>query len=230
MTSANSGNFTIAELDNTLTYDVRVRGLNTFGAGAWSAVQSRSPLSVTAPATPASPTAAAEVRAINFSWTAPAEDSDRPVASYRVRWRVSGTGTPGPWQDASGDDAECNDNDASNEAMCGVEVASSATSYEITGLDKVSYDVAVAAVNSAGASAWSGDTAAQATPLASTDATLLALAISPGSLTPSFNVATFSYDALLANSETGTAITAVLNQTPTRNSLCRKTAKPRRPA
>ncbi|MDA8023468.1 MAG: fibronectin type III domain-containing protein, partial [Gammaproteobacteria bacterium] len=207
----NSGNFTIAELDNTLTYDVRVRGLNTFGAGAWSAVQSRSPLSVTAPATPTSPTAAAAVRAINFSWTAPAEDSDRPVASYRVRWRVSGTGTPGPWQDASGDDAECNDNDADNEAMCGVEVASSATSYAITGLDKVSYDVAVAAVNSAGASAWSGDTAAQATPLASTDATLLALAISPGSLTPSFDAATFSYDALLANSETGTEITAVLN-------------------
>ena len=107
-----SGNITIAGLDNALTYDVRVRGLNTFGVGAWSAVQSRSPLSVTAPATPTSLTAAAAVRAINASWTAPAEDSDRPVASYRVRWRVSGSGTPGAWQDASGDDAECNDNDA----------------------------------------------------------------------------------------------------------------------
>ena len=209
--SSRSGSADITGLDNALTYDVRVRGLNTFAPGAWSAVQTRSPLSVTAPATPTSPTAAAAVRAINFSWTAPAEDSDRPVASYRVRWRVSGTGTPGPWQDASGNDAECNDSNTNNEAQCGVEVASSATSYAITGLDKVSYDVAVAAVNSAGASAWSGDTAAQATPLASTDATLLALAISPGSLTPSFDAATFSYDALLANSETGTEITAVLN-------------------
>ena len=44
-----------------------------------------------------------------------------------------------------------------------------------------------------GASAWSGDTAAQATPLASTDATLLALAVTPGSLSPSFDAATLSY-------------------------------------
>ena len=171
------------------------------------------------PDAPANFSAAAGVRSIAADWNAPANDGFAEVTAYRVRWRVSddGSGTPGAWQDASGDDAECNDNDADNDAMCGVEVAASSTAYAISGLDAVSYDVAAAAVNSAGIGAWSD---AQATPRKSSNANLSALHPSAGGLTPVFTAATLTYELFLLNAQaTSITVTATLADTSARFTL-----------
>ncbi|MDA7996267.1 MAG: cadherin-like beta sandwich domain-containing protein, partial [Gammaproteobacteria bacterium] len=205
----------ITGLDDALTYDVRVRGLNTFGAGTWSTTQSATPSSVQTPGVPQLSALGSRERGLETQILA----GSGAAASYRVRWRLadadgSGPGTaPGAWQDANGADAECNDNDADNDHMCGEEVALSsgaATLYLITGLELALYDVSAAAVNSAGASAWSA--VQQGTPIVSADATLSNLAVSAGQLSPAFASVWRTYEVLLDRAESGIAITATLNQ------------------
>ncbi|MGR3985370.1 MAG: fibronectin type III domain-containing protein, partial [Gammaproteobacteria bacterium] len=105
------------------------------------------------------------------------------ITSYRARWRLSDAdggmpgAQPGDWQDASGDDAECNDADPGNDAMCGEETSGDAR-HTISGLtDDTQYDVAVAAVHSAGAGEWSGGADARVIPNDRRDAFLSDLAV-----------------------------------------------------
>ena len=189
----------ITGLDDALTYDVRVRGLNTFGAGTWSTTQSATPSSVQAPSVPQ--LSRLGILARGFGVTISAGVGGGAAVSYRLRWRLAdadgdGSGTtPGAWQDANGADAECNDNNAANDNECGMEVAVASTPttiYDITGLELALYDVSVAAVNSAGTSAWSA--AQQGTPFVSSDATLSNLAVSAGQLSPEFSAVSHIYE------------------------------------
>ena len=207
--------YQIPGLTGGIAYDVRARSENGIGAGAWSTVQSETPIMVTTPGEPVSVSAAVGARQIFVNWSMPADSGNGVISDYRVRWRLSdadggGGGTAaGAWQDSEGDDAEC-DAAPGNDHLCGE--SGGEPPYTITGLDTVSYDVAVAAVNSAGAGAWSGDTATQATPLASSDATLSGLMLSAGVLSPRFGILQEAYTALLQNTSASVTITASLSQ------------------
>ena len=151
---------TASDSSTTKTYTVVIRRDPT-APGA--------PTGVSASAGPLSGT-------VVLAWTAPTNTGGIGVAltGYRVRWRTAGNDGPdgvsgnaddvaaGPWQDSSGDDAECNDSDATNEASCG-EQTTGAAAHTVSGLtDGTPYDISLASVSAHGVSAWSA--AVQVTP------------------------------------------------------------------
>ncbi|MGR3915145.1 MAG: cadherin-like beta sandwich domain-containing protein, partial [Gammaproteobacteria bacterium] len=178
------------------------------------------------PGAPASVAAAPSARGdrADVTWSPPTEFggvslTESAITAYRVRWRAAAQdpdGTPGnaddvaagAWQDLAGDDAECADADAANDAECG-EDARSGSAYTIAGLTPATtYDVAVAAVTAQGAGAWSADAGAQVAPDAMTDAalkSLLAIGIAADKtettlqLQPVFDADIFSYTATMPN-------------------------------
>ncbi|MGR3985231.1 MAG: cadherin-like beta sandwich domain-containing protein, partial [Gammaproteobacteria bacterium] len=182
-----------------------------------------------APGAPAAVTAAAGARAdrADITWTPPTDFggvslTEASITAYRVRWRISDTDSgmpgaqPGDWLDSAGADAECNNADAADDAMCG-EDPRSGSAYTISGLtNDTQHDVAVSAINSAGAGEWSGGTAAQITPNAEKDETLSELAItgsdaSTPALSPVFDADTTAYTAAVVNA----SISATVTATPT---------------
>ncbi|MDA7962827.1 MAG: cadherin-like beta sandwich domain-containing protein, partial [Gammaproteobacteria bacterium] len=130
--------------------------------------------------------------AANITWAPPADLGDvtvdaTSISSYRIRWRTAGNDGPdgvsgntddvaaGAWQDANGDDAECNDTDATNDADCG-EATSGGAAHVLSGLtDGTPYDISLAAVNAHGIGAWSEEV--QVTTSGDADATLSGLIV-----------------------------------------------------
>lgn len=120
------------------TYGVRVRAVNSQGAGAWSssvsqvaAVPSDAPTSLTL-----TPTAGG----LDLSWTAPAYTGGSAISDYSVRYTPSGG------------------------SASTVLTGSTSTTHSLTGLTPgTSYDVQVAAVTAVGTGAYSS--AVAATPL-----------------------------------------------------------------
>ncbi|MDA8007930.1 MAG: cadherin-like beta sandwich domain-containing protein, partial [Gammaproteobacteria bacterium] len=130
--------------------------------------------------------------AANITWAPPADLGDvtvdaTSISSYRIRWRTAGNDGPdgvsgntddvaaGAWQDAAGDDAECNDTDATNDADCG-EATSGGAAHVLSGLtDGTPYDISLAAVNAHGIGAWSEEV--RVTTSADADATLANLEV-----------------------------------------------------
>jgi titin len=131
-----AGTINLTSLTNGVSYSVRLRALNAFGAGAASTSVTASPVA-SAPAAPAI-TLVAERNRISVSLTQ-ASDGGAPISSYEYTIDGGTTWIGAAW------------------------VPGSALSFNILGLSNgTSYNVQVRAINSAGAGAAS--TSATATP------------------------------------------------------------------
>ena len=127
--------YTIRGLTNATEYEVQVRGVNSFGDGAWSEGGTVSPPTV-APTTPSVTTDRFD---LEVSWTAPTDTAT--ITSYDVRYI-----------ETSADETV----DANWTVVYSV-WTSGTLHYTITGLDQaVSYDVQVRSTNGGGESPWSG--------------------------------------------------------------------------
>ena len=174
---------TITGLDSGTQYDVRVRAVNTVGAGAWSDTATGTP--PTPPGTPTIDELTAAVTTLTVEWSPPADDGGAEVTSYDARYI-----------ETSADEAV--------DANWTVEQAWTSgdgdLSHTITGLDSgTQYDVEVRATNAVGQGAWSADETA--TTSLSSDATLSALALTGSTLHPSFASGTTSYEASTGHAE-----------------------------
>ena len=124
---ARSTGATITGLDNGTTYEVRVRAVNSVGAGDWSPIGRGTPVAAASAPTALTVTAGDEQLVVN--WQAPADDG-AAIESYEVEHRREG----GSWERQT----------------------STATTVTITGLDNgTTYEVRVRAVNSVGVGDWS---------------------------------------------------------------------------
>ncbi|WP_144720166.1 fibronectin type III domain-containing protein [Agrococcus jejuensis] len=123
----------VSGLVDGLEYEVRVAAVNAAAAGAWSATASATPRSV--PDAPATLEAAASAGAVTLTWSAPASDGGARILSWAVEHRIAGTQE---WTTPAGLEQ------------------SSATGALVSDLaDGTAYEFRVAAVNVAGAGAWS---------------------------------------------------------------------------
>ena len=111
--------FTITSLTNHLTFDVRVRAVNSLGSGPWSQTQGRTSRDEPAPVTGL--TVAAGNQELRLSWTAPVQN----VTGYQVEYKES---TASAWTAADH-----------------TGIATKATIDELT--NGTTYDVRVRAVN-----------------------------------------------------------------------------------
>ena len=123
--------YVIRNLTNGTEYDVRVRGVNTFGDGAWSGEATATP--ATLPGAPANvsatPTSNGEV---TIQWDAPADDGGAAVSRYTVQYA---------------------DNSAFTNSTTGDSTATSLKTGQLTlGTE---HHFRVRAVNAVGNSAWS---------------------------------------------------------------------------
>ena len=133
---------TITGLDNGTTYEVRVRAVNSVGAGDWSPIRRGTPVAAASPpSAPSALTVTAGDGQLVVSWQAPADDG-AAIDDYEVEHRREG----GSWERQT----------------------STATTVTITGLDNgTAYEVRVRALNSVGDGDWSDS--ATGTPVASGD-------------------------------------------------------------
>ena len=120
----------ITGLDNDTGYVVRVRAVNSQGAGAAAEVAA-TPRPPAVPGPPREVAAEARDRGLRVTWTSPSSDGRTPVTAYEIQWRT-----------------------ASGAFGTAVEVGAAIRLHEITGLDNdTGYVVRVRAVNSQGAGA-----------------------------------------------------------------------------
>ncbi len=122
---------TITDLDNGITYSVRVAAVNNEGRGHWSTLVSAT-LQVTPPSAPTNLTAISKHTTIILSWNAP-YNGGSAITDYIIQYR-------------KGDD----------EFKTFKDNTSTKTSVTVTGLtNDVSYDFRVAAKNKMNTGAWS---------------------------------------------------------------------------
>ena len=118
----------ITGLYNDTGYVVRVRAVNSQGAGAAAEVAA-TPRPPAVPGPPREVAAQARDRGLRLTWTSPSSDGRTPVTAYEIQWRTA----PGAFG-------------AADEVDAGMRL------HEITGLDNdTGYVVRVRAVNSQGA-------------------------------------------------------------------------------
>ncbi|MGR3914256.1 MAG: fibronectin type III domain-containing protein [Gammaproteobacteria bacterium] len=131
---------TIAGLTTGAVYQVQVAAVNSHGRGGWSAAQT---------ATPGTPSAPRDVAAIlpgnaklTLTWSAPERDGGADIENYRARWAEGADSVS--WINPPG---------ASGREIRG---GASTLTYTLSGLTNGSvYAVQIAAENSRGAGAWS---------------------------------------------------------------------------
>ena len=122
--------YEITGLDNDTGHVVRVRAVNSQGAGAAADIGA-TPRPPTVPGPPREVAAQARDRGLRVTWTSPSSDGRTPVTGYEIQSRT-GSGAFG----------------------AAVELGADMRLYEITGLDNdAGYVVRVRAVNSVGAGA-----------------------------------------------------------------------------
>ena len=120
----------ITGLDNDTGHVVRVRAVNSVGAGTAAEVGA-TPRPPTVPGPPREVAAQARDRGLRVTWQASASDGRTPVTGYEIQWRT-----------------------ASGAFGAAVELGADMRLYEIVGLDNdAGYVVRVRAVNSVGAGA-----------------------------------------------------------------------------
>ena len=124
---------TITGLDNSKTYDVRVRAANAVGDGPWSESASGSP-TATIPAAPDAPTLTSGNAQITVTWVAPTNTGGRALSSFKVRHSTDGS----TWTTVT--------------VSGGSSTSTTLSSGIVNG---TSYQVQVAATNDIGDSLWS---------------------------------------------------------------------------
>ena len=185
----------VADTDNTnTTYEdhfpagttrhYRVSAINSVGTGAASNVAT-----LTVPGAPTGLMATASgTNTINLSWTAPSNDGGSAISGYRIEVSSDGGSS---WISLVVDTDDTN------------------TTYEDRQPAGTTRHYRVSAINSVGTGAASNvDDATTATTTLSTDATLSALALSGGTLAPTFVSTMETYTATVGNSVTATTVTA----------------------
>ena len=185
----------VADTDNTntaygdhfpagTTRHYRVSAINSVGTGAASNVAT-----LTVPGAPTGLTATASgTTAINLAWTAPSNDGGSAISGYMIEVSSDGGSS---WISLVVDTDDTN------------------TTYEDRQPAGTTRHYRVSAINSVGTGAASNvDDATTATTTLSTDATLSALALSGGTLAPTFVSTTETYTATVGNSVTATTVTA----------------------
>ena len=183
---------TITGLDSGTQYDVRVRAVNTVGAGLWSDTS----VGTTRPGAPAIDSLAGVVGGFTVGWSAPATDGDAAVASYDLRYI-----------ETSADEAV----DANWTVETGVWSSGDLTAT-VTGLELgTQYDVQVRAVSSSGAGPWS-TTRTVTTPF-SDDATLSGLTLTGVRLMPGFTSGVTSYAGAVGYTVMRTTVAATRSDT-----------------
>ena len=185
----------ISDLEVAVAYAFQVRAENAEGLATWSASAIGSTAEKAVPVSPAAPLVSAgtdDTTSLAVSWTAPDNGSRPATASYDLQYRKT---TDTTWSDGPQD------------------VTPTATTANLTGLDaSTEYAVQVRAQNTNGPSPWSpSGTGTTGTP--STDATLSSLALSSGTLAPTFTSAETSYSADVAADVTQTTVTATASDT-----------------
>ena len=131
-----SSPYSIKDLVNGETYEVRVRAVNSSGAGEWSAVARGMPQG-NLPGVPGVPVGVRVFpgdMTLQVSWSSPPGAGGQTLTGYEVQHRLISSGR---WQGSGGTGA-------------------TVTSYLISGLTNgETYEVRVRAVNSSGAGEWS---------------------------------------------------------------------------
>jgi hypothetical protein len=109
-------------LDNNVTYQVRIRAINSFGTGIQSLQQSASPIAIGTPSAPTITSIVAGTEKLTVNFTAPSSDGGSAILGYRYQLDGGALVDAG---DVSG-------------------------SFDITGLDTREYSVRILAYNVAG--------------------------------------------------------------------------------
>ncbi|MCU0274267.1 MAG: fibronectin type III domain-containing protein, partial [Acidimicrobiales bacterium] len=123
---------TITGLANGTAYEVRVAAVNGVGASAWTAPVTATPRTV--PGAPGTPATAPNEGRVTLTWTAPSESGGAPVTDYVIEHRTLPLGSWTVFADT----------------------VTTGTTVSVTGLvNGTAYELRVAAVNEAGAGAWS---------------------------------------------------------------------------
>ncbi len=184
--------YTISGLANGVAYDVGVRPVTSAGEGDWSLSWSGTPR--TLPAAPAIDSVTPDAGSLTIVWAAPASDGGAAITSYAVRSIRSDAASKADGNWTVQDDAW----------------TSGALQYTLSGLDSgVAYDVQVRAVNAAGDGPWSATQAGETA--TDDDASLSALTLSEGRLSPAFAGGTTSYTASVGYTVTPLTVTATAN-------------------
>ena len=137
--SATGTSYTIAGLDGSTSYGVRVQAANSRGTGPWSNTRFASTTAATPPGTPSGLAASVDDRQIALRWNAPSANG-APIVVYTVECRLGGTAI------ATGN---CGSSTYTRYSTV------SGTSTTISGLaNGTAYDIRVRAANRAGSSAW----------------------------------------------------------------------------
>lgn len=120
----------VTGLTDGTTYGVRVRAINSQGAGAWSSTVNK--LAAVAPDAPTGLASTAVSGGLDLSWSAPAYTGGSAITGYSVRYTPSGG------------------------SASTVATGSTGTTYSLAGLTGgTAYDVEVAAITAAGTGAYS---------------------------------------------------------------------------
>ncbi|MGR3985294.1 MAG: fibronectin type III domain-containing protein [Gammaproteobacteria bacterium] len=139
---ASARTHTISSLASGTTYQVQVAAVNSNGTGKWSDPQSGVPGAPNAPSAPQNASIAIADMTLTFSWDAPATTGGAAISDYKVRWAASAR--PQTWLNTPG--GEDGESSGVDDMM-----------HTISGLTNgTTYQVQVAAVNSAGRGEWSG--------------------------------------------------------------------------
>ena len=130
--------YTLGGLDNGVGYDVQVRGVNSVGAGAWSASGIGKPR--TTPEAPSINSLTPGEGTLAVAWSAPGDDGGADITGYDLRYIRS----------------DAPDKDDANWTVKAGVWSSGELRYDLGGLDNgAGYDVQARAANIAGGGEWS---------------------------------------------------------------------------
>ena len=163
-TGAAVTSYSIGGLTNGESYEVRVRAVNSSGAGGWSAVARGTPRDsgsgIGIPGAPVGVMVSPGDATLHVSWNPPPGAGGQALIGYEVEHRPASSGG---WRASGGTGA-------------------AVTSYLIRGLaNGESYEVRVRAVNSSGAGGWS--TVARGTPQSGVPGAPVGVRVLPGDMT-----------------------------------------------
>lgn len=161
-----STGFGITDLDNNVTYYVRMQSVNNNGPGPWSPVQSVKPGALQAPTSPSatsigSPATNADYQKLEVTWTSGNEASKPHLSGFTVRYRRTGntnwerTYTLSDFSDRADTTYNCSSRDIGGDDVPASAPASGTYTCTLTGLaSDVPYDVEINARNSFGPGPW----------------------------------------------------------------------------